>query len=66
MTEGKTATRWLTVIGIGEDGMAGLSAAARRLVEQAEVIVGGDRHQGLAPNVTAERITWPSPFDALM
>jgi precorrin-6Y C5,15-methyltransferase (decarboxylating) len=57
---------WLTVIGIGEDGMAGLSATARRLVENAEVIVGGDRHQGLAARVTAERITWPSPFDALV
>ncbi|HSF94004.1 MAG TPA: precorrin-6y C5,15-methyltransferase (decarboxylating) subunit CbiE [Thermohalobaculum sp.] len=57
---------WLTVIGIGEDGMAGLSAAARRLVEGAEVIVGGDRHQSLAPDVKAERITWPSPFDALI
>jgi len=57
---------WLHVIGIGEDGMAGLSAAARRLVEEAEIIVGGDRHQNLAPNLKAERITWPSPFDALI
>jgi precorrin-6Y C5,15-methyltransferase (decarboxylating) len=61
-----TAAPWLTVIGIGEDGMAGLSAAARRLVEEAEVIVGGDRHQGLSEAVTAERITWPSPFDAMI
>jgi len=59
-------TPWLTVIGIGEDGMAGLSAAARRLVEEAEVIVGGDRHLNLAANVDAERIPWPSPFDAMI
>ncbi|QKV17402.1 precorrin-6y C5,15-methyltransferase (decarboxylating) subunit CbiE [Oricola thermophila] len=57
---------WLHIIGIGEDGMAGLSAEARRLVEEAEVIVGGDRHHNLAPNVTAERIAWPSPFDAMI
>jgi precorrin-6B C5,15-methyltransferase / cobalt-precorrin-6B C5,C15-methyltransferase len=57
---------WLHVIGIGEDGMAGLSAEARGLVEQAEVIVGGDRHHALSPNVTAERIAWPSPFDAMI
>ncbi|MDH3667900.1 MAG: precorrin-6y C5,15-methyltransferase (decarboxylating) subunit CbiE [Paracoccaceae bacterium] len=57
---------WLTVIGIGEDGMAGLSAAARRLIEEAEVIIGGDRHQQLAGDVTAERIAWPSPFDAMI
>lgn len=58
--------RWLDIIGIGEDGMTGLSPDARRLVEEAEVIVGGDRHQKLADNVTAERIAWPSPFDAMI
>ncbi len=57
---------WLNIIGIGEDGMAGLSAAARAQVEAAEIIIGGDRHHALAPNVTAERIAWPSPFDAMI
>ena len=57
---------WLTIIGIGEDGMAGLSAAARKLVEQAEVIIGGDRHQKLAGSVAAERLAWPSPFNAMI
>jgi precorrin-6Y C5,15-methyltransferase (decarboxylating) len=60
------ATPWLHIIGIGEDGMAGLSPAARTLVETAQVIVGGDRHHELAPNVTARRIAWPSPFDAMI
>jgi precorrin-6Y C5,15-methyltransferase (decarboxylating) len=36
--------QWLSVIGIGEDGWAGLSAIARSLIEQAEIIYGGDRH----------------------
>jgi precorrin-6Y C5,15-methyltransferase (decarboxylating) len=58
--------RWLHIIGIGEDGMAGLSPAARSLVESAEVIIGGDRHHALSPNVTAERMAWPSPFDAMI
>ena len=68
MNLGNTTTPdpWLTIIGIGEDGMAGLSAAARRLVEQAEIIVGGDRHHDLAPGRNPERISWPSPFDALI
>lgn len=57
---------WLHIVGIGEDGMAGLSAAARAQLEQAEVIIGGDRHHALAPNVSAERIAWPSPFDAMI
>ncbi|MEM7525599.1 MAG: precorrin-6y C5,15-methyltransferase (decarboxylating) subunit CbiE, partial [Pseudomonadota bacterium] len=59
-------TAWLEIIGIGEDGLAGLSPTARALVEAAEVIVGGDRHHALAANVTAERLSWPSPFDAMI
>ena len=63
---GGASSPWLTVVGIGEDGMAGLSAAARRAVEEAEVILGGDRHHDLAPDVTATRLSWPSPFDAMI
>ena len=36
-----TATPWLAVVGIGEDGLAGLAPAARALVEDAELLVGG-------------------------
>ena len=57
---------WLHIIGIGEDGMDGLSAEARRLVEAAEVIIGGDRHHRLSDAVTAQRLAWPSPFDAMI
>jgi len=57
---------WLTVVGIGEDGMAGLSAAARRALEEAEVIIGGERHHDLSAAVGAERRCWPHPFDALI
>ncbi|MDG1972731.1 MAG: precorrin-6y C5,15-methyltransferase (decarboxylating) subunit CbiE [Paracoccaceae bacterium] len=57
---------WLYIIGIGEDGMDGLTVDARALVESAEVIIGGDRHHKLSPNVTAERLKWPSPFDAMI
>lgn len=55
-------TPWLDVIGIGEDGLDGLSPAARIRLEQAEVVIGGDRHQALVPDLNAERLTWPSPF----
>ena len=57
---------WLEVVGIGEDGMAGLAPAARAVLEAAEVIVGGDRHHRLSDAVTAERVAWPHPFDALV
>lgn len=57
---------WLHIVGIGEEGMAGLAPAARAAVEAAEVILGGDRHHRLSDAVTAERIAWPSPFDAMI
>ncbi len=46
--------------------MAGLVPATRAVVEAAEVIIGGDRHHVLAENLTAERLAWPHPFDALI
>jgi len=46
--------------------MDGLTPATRAVVEAAEVIIGGDRHHELAPNLQAERLAWPSPFDALI
>jgi precorrin-6Y C5,15-methyltransferase (decarboxylating) len=57
---------WLHIIGIGEDGMEGLVPATRAVVEAAEFIIGGDRHHTLAQNLTAERLAWPHPFDALI
>ncbi|EDM72391.1 Uroporphyrin-III C/tetrapyrrole (Corrin/Porphyrin) methyltransferase [Roseobacter sp. AzwK-3b] len=60
------ADPWLHIVGIGEDGMTGLLPATRAVVEAAEVIIGGDRHHQLSDSVGAERIAWPSPFDALI
>ena len=59
-------TAWLNIVGIGEDGMDGLTPVTRATVEQADVVIGGERHHGLTPNIKAERIAWPSPFDALI
>jgi precorrin-6B C5,15-methyltransferase / cobalt-precorrin-6B C5,C15-methyltransferase len=55
-------TRWLSVIGIGDDGLAGLSPAARTLVETAETLVGGARHLAMAPASAAERLEWRRPL----
>ncbi len=54
---------WLTVIGIGEDGYAGLGRAARRALFDAQVVMGGARHLALLPaRVRARREPWPQPF----
>ncbi len=57
---------WLHIVGIGEDGVDGLTPATRAVVDAAEVIIGGERHHALAPSSSAQRIAWPSPFDALV
>jgi precorrin-6Y C5,15-methyltransferase (decarboxylating) len=57
---------WLDIIGIGEDGVEGLSAVALERLEGAEIIIGGDRHHHLTAKVKAKRISWPSPFDAMI
>lgn len=57
---------WLHVVGIGEDGLAGLSPAAIARLEAAEAILGGDRHHRLSERIRAERISWPSPFNAMI
>lgn len=58
------AGRWLSIVGIGEDGLAGLSPAARALIEQAEIVFGGARHLALAGEAVHGRTeAWPSPFD---
>jgi precorrin-6Y C5,15-methyltransferase (decarboxylating) len=53
---------WLTIIGIGEDGRAGLSPAALAALDQAEFVIGGARHLALAAPLSAQTLTWPSPF----
>src|SRR3990167_5723340 len=60
---------WLTVVGIGEDGYAGLGKAARRALLAAERIVGAPRQLALLPKcIRATQQNWPSPFslDALL
>ncbi|WP_424944578.1 precorrin-6y C5,15-methyltransferase (decarboxylating) subunit CbiE [Aliiroseovarius crassostreae] len=56
---------WLHIIGIGEDGLDGLTPATRAVIEAADVIVGGKRHHEML-DTKAERLAWPSPFDALI
>jgi precorrin-6B C5,15-methyltransferase / cobalt-precorrin-6B C5,C15-methyltransferase len=57
--------RWLSIIGIGEDGLDGISPAARTLIAQASLVVGGQRHLSLVAGVTTgETLVWPSPPQA--
>ncbi|MCI4592075.1 precorrin-6y C5,15-methyltransferase (decarboxylating) subunit CbiE [Sphingobium sp. BYY-5] len=61
MEMGKTR-RWLTIIGIGEDGMDGLSVASRTALAAAELVMGPARHLALLPRISCNIIEWPVPF----
>jgi precorrin-6Y C5,15-methyltransferase (decarboxylating) len=58
-------TAWLHIIGLGDNGVDSLTPATRAVLENADVIVGGTRHHALTSDLTATRISWPSPFSAL-
>lgn len=54
---------WLTIIGWGENGTAGLTPASRTVLEQAEFIFGAERHLAVLPEgLNATVKTWPVPF----
>lgn len=52
---------WLTLIGLGEDGLDGLSGASRDALAAAEIVFGGPRHLMLA-GVGDQGKPWPVPF----
>jgi len=54
---------WLTIVGIGEDGLDGLSEASRKALAAAETVFGGERHLALA-GIGHRGRSWPVPFDA--
>jgi precorrin-6B C5,15-methyltransferase / cobalt-precorrin-6B C5,C15-methyltransferase len=57
---------WLNVVGIGDGGLASLSAPARAIVEAGEVLVGGDRHLDMVRDHPGERLRWRCPLEATL
>ncbi|TPN45496.1 MULTISPECIES: precorrin-6y C5,15-methyltransferase (decarboxylating) subunit CbiE [unclassified Mesorhizobium] len=63
----KLNARWLTIVGIGEDGLAGLGDEAKQRIAGAEIIFGGKRHLALVASFAkGEPRPWPVPFDPEM
>jgi precorrin-6B C5,15-methyltransferase / cobalt-precorrin-6B C5,C15-methyltransferase len=53
---------WLTIIGIGDDGVAGLGARSQAALKAAAVIMGPPRHLAMVQGGSAQQIAWPVPF----
>ncbi|MGJ7041836.1 precorrin-6Y C5,15-methyltransferase (decarboxylating) [Shinella sp. BE166] len=59
-----SAAPWLSIVGIGEDGLAGLGDEAKTAIGAAEIVFGGARHLELADAaIRGERQVWLSPFE---
>lgn len=54
---------WLSIIGLGEDGPAGLPPASRDALDRAEIVFGAPRHLALAGIAGPRGREWPVPFD---
>ena len=52
---------WVAIIGLGEDGLAGLTDASRKALGAAEIVFGGPRHLALVAAGARGR-DWPVPF----
>jgi precorrin-6Y C5,15-methyltransferase (decarboxylating) len=60
----------IEVVGVGASGLSSLDAGARRVVDEADVVVGGVRHLEMLPTPSAgssarsrvELVPWPSPL----
>jgi len=59
-------TGWLHVVGIGAEGLEGLTASARTLIDSANLLVGGARHLEMAGDTMARKIQWEFPLDNIV
>jgi len=63
MSQNSKCGPWLFIIGIGEDGLGGLSPAIRSLIAAAELVMGGQRHLQLIGDLASHARPWPRPME---
>jgi precorrin-6Y C5,15-methyltransferase (decarboxylating) len=54
------------IIGIGDDGLEGVTSAARQLIEQAELVIGADYTLARLPPLAAERVVVGANLDGVV
>jgi precorrin-6Y C5,15-methyltransferase (decarboxylating) len=58
-----TPAQKISIIGIGDDGLDGVPAAARKLIEAADLLIGAERTLALLPESQAERFAVGANLD---
>ncbi|MFQ3361058.1 MAG: precorrin-6y C5,15-methyltransferase (decarboxylating) subunit CbiE [Alphaproteobacteria bacterium] len=53
---------WLTIIGIGDNGLEGLSEKSISKINNAEYVFGGERHLSFIPDNGIKKILWKNPI----
>lgn len=56
------ASPWLTVIGIGDGGLASLTAEQQAALAEAEIVFGGERHLAMLGREALRTMRWRTPF----
>ncbi len=56
----------IRIVGIGDDGMAGLAPGLVALIEDVDVLVGGERHLSFFPHFTKHTIEIKGPLAAVV
>jgi precorrin-6B C5,15-methyltransferase / cobalt-precorrin-6B C5,C15-methyltransferase len=58
-----TIEKWLSIIGIGEAGLAEVSQLGRGFIDRASLVVGGKRHLAMLADSPQTRMVWTSPIE---
>ena len=59
-------TEKVQIIGIGDDGLEGLTAKARELIDGAELLIGGEESLSSVVDTTAERLVFRGDLDIVI
>ncbi len=67
----KKKQQWLHVIGLGENGLAGIDPTAKKLIDDASYVLGPKRLLDRLPaqigqNEPQQRVVWKSPFASMI
>ena len=61
-----TTSERIPIIGVGDDGLEGLTAASRKLIQDADLLIGSQQALAVASAATAEKLDIGGDLDAII